>query len=193
MSNYRNFTLASLFVLAAAGPAMAQVVEGAKIITVDRQRILEQSAAGQDGTRQLKAQIDALQATVANFQDKFKKEEEALVKQKGLLQEDEFKKRVQDVQRREQAAEEEVNQKRTEIQRSQQYVLNQINAQILPVVQELMTARGANLVVDRGSIVVGSPALDVTAVVIDKLNVKLPRVSVTPPAPQQPAATPPKK
>lgn len=193
MSNYHNLTLATVLMLATTGPVMAQVVEGAKIITVDRQRILEQSAAGQDGTRQLKAQIDALQATVANFQDKFKKEEEALVKQKGLLQDDEFKKRVQDVQRREQAAEEEVNQKRTEIQRSQQYVLNQINAQILPVVQELMTARGANLVVDRGSIVVGSPALDVTAVVIDKLNVKLPRVSVTPPAPQQPAAAPSKK
>ena len=45
-----------------------------------------------------------------------------------------------------------------------------------------MTARGANIVIERGNVVLAAPSVDVTATVIQKLNAKLPRVSITAPA-----------
>jgi hypothetical protein len=43
-----------------------------------------------------------------------------------------------------------------------------------------MTARGANLAVDRGATLAAAPALDITSEVLAQLNQQLPSVSVTP-------------
>ena len=179
-------TLTIALMAGVAAPAVAQVIEGAKIIVLDQRLLFEQSAAGQDGVRQLKPLDDALGAKIKGYQDQFQKEEEALgqIRSKAVVSEEEFKKKAIDIQRREANANDEVNKKKADLQRSQQYVNAQIVQALQPIMEDVMKARGANIVMERGNVVLAAPSVDVTKDVIQKLNAKLARVSITiPPAP----------
>lgn len=168
----------------AALPVSAQVVEGAKIIVLDQKQLFDQSAAGQDGNRQLKPLAEALETKFKGYQDSFQKEKEGLdqMRAKAIVSEPDLGKKLEDLQRRANNANEEINAKKADLQRSSQYVNYQIVQALQPIMQEVMTARGANIVMERGNVVLASPAVDVTTVVIQKLNAKLPRVSITVPA-----------
>jgi len=67
----------------------------------------------------------------------------------------------------------------------QAHVQQQIGTRLQPIINTVMTSRGANIAVDRGATLAAAPALDITNDVLAQLNQQLPSVSVTP-LPQQP-------
>ncbi len=193
MKHTRILTALTLaLVSSAATPALAQAVEGAKIIVLDQKQVFEQSAAGQDGSKKLKPLLDAIEAKVKGYQDGFQKEKEGLdqARAKAVFSEQDYAKKLDDLQRRANNANDEITQKKNDFQRSNQYIIYQINVAMQPIMQEIMTARSANVVMERGAVLLAAPALDVTATAIQKLNAKLPSVSITPPTQ---AAAPAKK
>jgi Skp family chaperone for outer membrane proteins len=178
--------LATTLALATISPAFAQAVDPARILIVDLQRVFAQSAAGQDAQRQLKTQEDQLNTRFKTLQDQFRKEEEALAKQRSVVDENAFRTRVQEFQTRANRAETDLNTRQQELRRSAAWVNQQILTGVNPILQELLQQRGANIITDRQQVLIAAPALDVTQTVIERLNTRLPKVSITPPA--QPAA-----
>ena len=70
------------------------------------------------------------------------------------------------------------------------HVVQQINVRLNPIINQVMTQRGANLALDVSATLAHNNALNVTTDVLNALNQQLPSVNVTP-LPQQPGQQPP--
>lgn len=185
--------LMGLALAAAAAPAAvnAQAATPTAILVVDVNRVFAESAAGQDANRQLKAQGDALQARFNQLKTQFTNEEEALRKQQGQIAQEALQQRVNDLVGRQTKANEEIGGKRQALERALQGANQQILSNLKPIIDQLMAERSAQMVLDRQVTLNIAPSLDVTTVVIQRLNAKLPRVTVTvPPTPAPAPAAP---
>jgi outer membrane protein len=99
--------------------------------------------------------------------------------------------RIQSYQTMQQNADREVGAERERIQRNINFVRQQIGQRIQPAITTVMQQRGASLIMDRGSLVSASPALDVTPAVLAIVNQNTTPLNVNAPAPTAaPAATP---
>ena len=164
-----------------AAPVIAQPAaqaQAAVIVFLDRAQVLRDSAAGKSllaQTEQLAKQMESdfapenqqLQADVAKLQS-----------EAAATAPDERQRRVQDLESRRQAFQKRLQDRQTAIQAAQATARTDIEVALGPILEQLMRERGANLLIDRGLVVLGSSDLDITRAVIAQLDGKLPAVTV---------------
>jgi outer membrane protein len=189
-------TAAIAAIAAIATPAAAQRVPAAIIAVVDTNRVTSECNACKTASAALQAQITALRTRQQQLTASLQPEAtavEAAVKALGAKQPDAaLLARGRALQTKQNAANQELGRQEQQIKRNQQYVLQQIGAKLDPVVQQVMTARGANLVIDASAALRSAPALDVTADVLTALNAAMPTLATTAPAAPAPT-TPPRR
>ena len=189
-------TAAVAAIAAIATPAAAQRVPAAVIAVVDTNRVTAQCNACKTASAALQAQVTALRTRQQQLTASLQPEAtavEAAVKALGAKQPDAaLLARGRALQTKQDAANTELGRQQQQIQRNQQYVLQQIGAKLDPVIQQVMVARGANLVIDASAALRTTPALDVTNDVLAALNAALPSLATTAPAAPAPA-TPPRR
>ncbi len=175
----------------AAQPAPAAVAS--PVVVVDIERIVTQSAAGRGASAALRPQAEQLEARVRTLRDQFAREEQALQQaiQNNSITQQVAEQRIRDLQQRQQTAQNEVNGRQETLQRSNQYVLQQINDAVQPIISAVMRERGALIAVPRAATLQHAQGVEITQEVITRLDRTLPRVNTTPPA-QPPAAQPPR-
>jgi len=99
--------------------------------------------------------------------------------------------RLNAFQTMQQSADRETTASRQRIERNLQFIRQQIGARIQPAMTTVAQQRGATVVLDAGSVLVGSPALDITPAVLAIVNQNAAPFNVNAPPPQQaPATTP---
>ena len=155
------------------------------VIVIDRNRIMRDSAGGQDianklqsiGTQiqgELESEVAAidtegrsLDARTANMTPEAVQADTALMSQ------------VQSYARKRQAFQQKQQIRARELQQTEQTAWAEFFTKLGPVVEEVANERGAQLVLERGSVYFNGPALDATDVVIQKMNAVSPTVTVT--------------
>jgi Skp family chaperone for outer membrane proteins len=164
-----------------------------KILVIDRQALLRSSNVGQDIARQVQGYTKAAESQLKGEGEGLRREEQSLQQQVAILAPDVKAQKIRAFEEKQQAFQRRVQQKQNQIRYGVVLAQRQVESVAGPIVQGLMQERGANLLLDRQAVVIGSPGLDVTKVAIDRLNQKLPSVKVQlvdPPAgmlQQQPA------
>jgi outer membrane protein len=176
--------MATLGLASASVPLFAQAVAPATIITVDMEQVINSSAAGRSAQTQLQSQANALQARAQQLDAGFRSESEALNKaaQSKTMAQPALEAKAADLQKRINAAQVDMNNRQRQFVANQQYVGKQISDAVQPIITQVMTEKNAALVLDEGQVIKASPALDVTPLVLQRLNAKLPSVSVSAPA-----------
>jgi Skp family chaperone for outer membrane proteins len=184
---------------AAAAATAAAAAAAPRIIVIDRQFILQRSAAGQEMLAQ--AQNLSKQA-----ETQFKTEEGQLAAEAGQLQQqlaimapDVRDQKEKEFTTKQQAFQNRVAQRQAEIQAGFNKAARVVEVALEPILKTLMTERGANMVFDRGSVILSTVDVDVTPVAVQRLDKALPHVKVeltavpagTVPAPPPAAARPP--
>lgn len=172
------FALASL----AAGSAAAQtqapanpgpVIPGVCVFHNDR--LLAQSTAGQavqSGMQRLLAEVSGeLQPYATTIQT------EAQQLQQGGAAADPTGQRRQALQQRAQEAQQLEQRRQAELQYTQQIQIRAIAQAADPILVAIYQERGCGMLVDRSAIYVYNPAMDVTDLVIQRLNTALPTLS----------------
>lgn len=160
-------------------PAPApQGVPAPKILVIDRQALLRQSAVGIDIAKQVEGYTKAAEAQLKGEGEGLRKEEQALQQQVAILAPDVKAQKIKAFEQKQAAFQQRVQQKQNQIRYGVALAQRQVEAAAGPIVQGLMQERGANLLLDRQAVVIGAPGLDVTAVAIQRLNQKLPSVKV---------------
>jgi len=172
------FALASL----AAGQATAQtqapanpgpVIPGVCVFHNDR--LLAQSTAGQSvqtGMQRLLAEVTGeLQPYPATINT------EAQQLQQGGAAADPTGSRRQALQQRAQEAQQLEQRRQTELQYTQQLQIRAIAQAADPLLVAIYQERGCGLLLDRSAVYVYNPAMDVTDLVIQRLNTALPSLS----------------
>ncbi len=180
MFSFLTRTTGALIALsfALAAPVAVAQTAAANILVVDTVRIQEQSSAAKSMQTQIRDFEKKLQAQAKSAEEKLKAEEVGLKQQQTLLAPEQF-----DIKRRE--FETKVGDEQRKLQEAQQNMQDAVRAAqtkllkaLEPILKELMTERGANLMVDRRMVLTSSESLDVTASVIERLNKKVPSVKV---------------
>lgn len=187
--------LAAAVVLAsaplAAAPAFAQ---NANVIVVDSGQILGQSAAGRDMTQRLEAIAQQMQGELQPEQTALQQEQQALAQATRGQSDEQVRANTQLAQRIEQfnRRAETFRQRQVQMARDLEYTQGQalveFNRQITPIINEIMAARGATVVLDRRAILHRADAVDVTAEVLARLDERVRTIAVSrqsAPPPQQ--------
>ncbi len=171
-----------------AGPANpGPAIPG--VCVYHNERLLAQSTAGQALNSGMQRLVQEVQAELTPYSNTIQSEAQQI--QQGAADPDgsrlrALQQRVQEAQQLEQTREVELR-----YTRAQQ--LNIIAQAVDPIVVAVHQERGCGILIDRESVYIVNPAMDVTDTVIERLNGQLPTLSFTrqsPPQQQAPAGQP---
>ncbi len=185
MTMTKKLALAAAMSLAAmSAPALAQQVQPAKIIFVDADEIMGSSTAGKAAAASLNQQGQALQSRMQSLQTQFAQEGDQLQKaaQAKTITQPVFEQKAKDLQNRVNQANASIENSRRQLAANQQFVLKQLSDAMTPIIQQVMTEKGATVVMDSGPAIKVSPELEVSQLVLQRLNAKVTTVSTTAPA-----------
>jgi Skp family chaperone for outer membrane proteins len=184
--------LATAAAVLAATPfaAIAQRATPALIVIVDTETIFRTCTACVAAQGQLQGMITALQqqqqTLSAPIQAEASSIEAAAAAARNLTgaartsAEAAIQTRLGALQTRQNQANQTLQRQEQTIRSSQANVSQQLSARLDPIVRQVMSARGANIVLPKGATLAASDALDVTSEVLAALNQQLPSVTVAP-------------
>lgn len=188
---------AALAALAISVPtaAPAQRAGGAVVVVIDTDRIYSECTACRAAQTQLQTQVTSLQQRAQQLNQPIQTETQSIQTAVNALNgrqpDAALTQRIQALQTQRNNANQELARLEQNVRSTQAHVAQQIGQRLNPIINQVMTQRGANIAVDVGATLAHSPALNVTNDVLTALNQQLPSVSVTPlPQQQQPAQQP---
>ncbi len=184
----KHIVAALIAATALATPALAQRAPAAIVVVVDTDRIYRDCNACRTAQTQLQTQVTNLRNRQQTLEGQLRPEgqaiQQAITALAGKQPDAALQNRIKAFQQKEQAANQELARGQQNIQSIQQNVVRQINERLTPVINQVMTQKGANLAVDVDATLAHGAATNVTTEVLTALNAALPAVSVTP-LPQQ--------
>ena len=181
---------AALAALAAGIPAAApaQRLSPAVVAVVDIGRVSSECTACRSAAQQLQSQLQQVQTRAQTLQQQLSTQgqpiQTAVNALNGRQPDAALQQRITAFQTQERSAQQELGQARQRLESTQLNVNRQISERLRPIMNTVLQQRGATLIVDRGSVLASTPAVDVTNDVLAQLNQQLPSLSVTP-LPQQ--------
>ncbi len=173
---------ASLALATAAGPATPTP----KILVIDRAMILRSWKVGQEIVRLVNAYTQQAENDLKGQSQALRAEGEALKQQLAILSADVKSRRIKEFESKQAGLQQIAQKKQNLIQGGFIKARQDIERALGPVLQGIMVERGANLLLDRNAVVMGTdPSLDVTGLAVQRLDQKLPtiKVELIPPPP----------
>ncbi|MEM9739920.1 MAG: OmpH family outer membrane protein [Pseudomonadota bacterium] len=168
--------------VASAAPAMAQ---GTKIVVIDQNRVLVESRAGQDMRtkiqniegqmqRELQPTAQSLEQLGATIEAKT-----ANITPEAARADPELQQQARDYQNRLRNLGQESDRRSAELAMTQQNAGVAFRDALKPVLDEVMQEQGAQIMLAAGEVMIALPAVDVTTLVIQKLDSRTPTIEVT--------------
>ena len=161
-----------------------------KILVIDRAAILRGSAVGQSIMKQVQALTLSAENGLKAKDAALRQEGAALQQQLAILSASVKAAKIKAFQAKQAGLQGEVQRQQSLIQGGVLVARQQVERALGPILQKIMAERGANLLLDRNAVVLGTVDVDVTGAAIARLNQSLPTVKVTL-APLPPGAAPP--
>lgn len=193
--------LAAGLALAAPSPAMAQRGAAASVMVMDYQRIMTTSVAGRDLEARIRQIAEQMQGELQGEATAVQTEAQALQtatqgrSQEQIQRDSGLRTRIEAFQTRAEAHRQQQVVRGRDLEYTRQQAMIEFNRQLEPIVQEVMTARRAGVVLDRAEVQLVGEGVDATADIISRLDQRVRSINVTRQAaptqpPQQGAAAP---
>jgi outer membrane protein len=161
-----------------AKPPAAAPAPVPKILVIDRNAILRVSKVGQDIVRQVNGYTQAAEKEFKAQGQAMQKDGQALQQQIAILAPDMKEKKIREFQARQADFQKRVEQRQAQIQGGVFKARQQVEQALGPILQGIMQERGANLLLDRAAVVLGTVDVDVTRAAVQRLDQKMPSVKV---------------
>ena len=170
--------------------ANAQAVPGAVIAVVDLERVTAECNACKTAQAALRSQATAFENERKSFGTSLQTErnsiQTAVDALKGKDPDAALQARIKAFQTKTQQDEQQLQARQQQIARNQQYIQKQVADKLNPIYQQVMTRRGANILLETGATLATSRSVDVTNDVLTALNASLPSIVTQAPAAAQP-------
>jgi len=165
-----------------SAPALAQ---GTKIVVVDQGRVLRDSKAGQDIAskirsieaqmqQELKPSAEAVQSIGQSLKSKT-----ANMSPDAMRGDSALKAEAQSYQQKLSSLEQERRKRAQQLNLTEQKATAAFSKALQPVLDEVMRAEGAQVMLPASQVMVATQAVDVTASVISKLDARTPSIAVS--------------
>ncbi len=183
----RTILVAGMFVLGTAGlnsaiaappPPATGGAPTARILLIDLRRVMGASKVGQDIQRQVEALKAQATKELNGEGQELQKEKTQLEQQAAILAPDVKARRIKDFDTKAQAFQQKLQQRGALIQGGVVKAQQQIEQALGPILQGIMQERGATILLDRSAVLLAPNAIDVTDVVIQRLDMRMPSVKV---------------
>lgn len=163
-------------------PAFAEDAKPAavtpSIAVVNIQEIMKDSTAAKSVREQLEAKQKDFQAEITKKEEDLKKEDQELGKQKSVLSKEAFEKKATEFRKKAAEMQKEVQSKKALLDSGFENALNDIQKSVSDVISELAKEKGFNVAIPSSQILYSDPKMDISKEVLDRLNKKLPKVTV---------------
>ena len=189
---FAGLSTAALAAPPAAPPKPPQGTPQPKILVIDRAAILRGSVVGQNIMKQVQALTIAAENGLKAKDQALRKEGAALQQQLAILAPAVKAAKIKAFEVKQASLQGDVQKQQSLIQGGVLVARQQVERALGPILQKIMAARGANLLLDRNAVVLGTVDVDVTGAAIGMLNQSLPNVKVVL-TPLPPGAAPPQQ
>jgi Skp family chaperone for outer membrane proteins len=176
-----------LFILIAiAGfmPGLAQAADAKDkfpnpvIALIDMQRILDESLAAKSVQKQLEGQRSKFQTDTEREENELRQAEQDLSKSRDQMAADAYAEREQQLRQRFLSVERHVQARRKVLDQGFTDSMNEVRTDLLQIVEAVAHEHGVNLVLIKQQALWADKGFDMTGEVLDRLNKKLPQVTV---------------
>ena len=166
-------------VFAGAGSeAVAQERSAPVILILNQAQVISQSKAGQSIGPQLEKLQNEANESLNGEVAKLTKEAEDLKKQQGLLSEEVWTQKAQQIAVKQNNLPVLREVKLRELSLAEQKALGEISEQMRPILKKIVEENGATLLLERGAVMYAASETDITEQVIKELDKKLKSVKV---------------
>ncbi len=149
-----------------------------KIVIIDRSIVLRDSKVGQDIVRQINAYRMQAENDLKSQGEAFQRDVKAFQQQSAILSADLKAKKVKELEARRAGLQGQIQKKQSLIEGGFYKARTTIEQALKPILLGVMAERGANLMLDRNAVILGSNDVDITGLTIQRLNEKLPTLKV---------------
>lgn len=186
------FVFFLLPLLAAAAPpsaiAPAPNLAPAPILVVDVKRILDESTASVNVQKKIEAQRAAFQTEIAAKEKQIRDAEQDLLASRGKLSQQAYTDRENQLRQKFREVEQYVQDRRRLLEQATTFSMGKVRSVLLGIVTDIARKRNAQAVLIKQQVLWAENSLDVTNLVLEKLNAALPDLPVNIEAPKEPAA-----
>jgi len=180
MKFLQSLLILPVAVLALAGPASAQT----NVAIMNEERVLRESAVGQHIATRMQEIAVEIDAELTAMGQPIQQETEALNAETASMTPQAIQARPDLMQRIEtlnqQAQQFELTRRvrQQELVATERQAMRPVYEMLEPILQEVVAERSIDILIDRSNIVFSSESVDISAAVIERLNSRLPTVSV---------------
>ncbi len=149
-----------------------------RILVIDRSTILRQSAAGKDMIAQIDTLTKAAETEFKGEDQKLRSDAQAIQQQMAVLAPEVRAQKTREFNDRQQALQKKVQDRQAQIQAGVYVARKKIEDTLGPILEQIMAERGANFLLDRNAVVLGTLDVDVTGLAVQRLDQKVAKVKV---------------
>ncbi len=178
--NVRNMQFAffamflSLAMVVGAGKSFAQI----NIAVVDVERVLAKSKAAKSVQKQIDKKRKSFLVDVKKTEEKLRSDQQDIEEKRADLSKEEFLASIQTFERQRIEARSSIQSKKASLDKGYNEAMNILTKAIFDVCQEIADEDGIDLIITRQNIIVGSKSLDITPKVMERMNKKLPKLTL---------------
>ena len=171
--------LAAALLLCLCAVPVSAAVPQAVVIVVDTNRIMREAKAVVEIARQVEAIGARYGSEFKAAEARLRQEDQALTNQRGLLNKEAYKAKVQELRERLAQLRTKAQRQRTALDRARSEALRKVQVQLLRVSRDLAGKLGANVVIQKAALVwADDKALEFTEDALERLNEALPSVTI---------------
>jgi len=164
--------------IAAPPPGQSGAAPLARILIIDLRRAVAASKVGQSIQDQVNALKKQAQVELNGEAQGLQRDRQQLMQQSAILAADVKARREQDFKARVAAFEKKLNARGQLIQGGMLKANQQVEQALGPILQGIMQERQATVMLDRSAVLLAPNAIDVTGIVVQRLDMKMPTVKV---------------
>lgn len=168
-----------LFAALILAAGLSGVAKAQDVLVMNEARILTESAVGQHITSRIEAIGAEINAELNPIREEIRTESEALnaetasLTEEAIQQRPDLMQRFQALQARAQQFEQLRQLRQQELQVTERRAFAPVVQALQSILQEIVTERGASVLIDRSDVVYAADRVDITATAIDRLNQRM--------------------
>lgn len=151
----------------------------AKIAVVDVQYLMENSQAYTSTRNQIDDISNKLHNKMTNTESSLKKEEEALINKRGVIDNEKLEAEIESFNNKISAIQMSIQQKKAELEQLHGEAVNKIQGYVTQIITTMASEKNFNIAIPSSQLLYATPSLDITEEVLLRLNETLPSVEIT--------------
>ncbi len=163
-----SYVLVAVFMAVFSVSALA--AEATSIGTVDLQKLMADSKAGQSLQKQIEVEKDKFLSEISKKEQALRDEEKKIAEGRDSMKKEEFAKKAKEFEGKLGESREQAQTRKKNLETAAAKALAQLRDRVIAAVKAVGDQRGYNLVLAKQNIVIGPDAADITADVLKKLD-----------------------